>query len=319
MAQYQDIIKNGEVTKKGQRECESRYVVIKEQLKKFQRPFTVLDIGANLGYFSFRIAYDFPNATCVMIEDRYSEKLKNLCDENNLKNIILLKQKVDADILKKIADCEHFDVVLALNVVHHIGDIKNTLSVIEQIGETIIIETPHYNDEGACGQDNLEEIYNHVNEKYTNIGSFSRHTSSLNSIMGAKLFTKNSLKIRYWDYPKEETQTFKILSDEKNKIFFHPDKKENRDWIKGINFRTFQYLNGIYPIEEDILNSILSLKTVNHNDLTPWNLIINGKDIVPIDNNDPRHLTHTIGDIQIEKIFQEIKSKNIFPVNYYKP
>lgn len=318
MEQYQDIIKNGTVIR-GVRECEARYAVIKEILKQFHRPFSVLDLGANLGYFSFRISEDFPKSTIVMIEDLYSDQLLELCLENNKKNIIFLKKNLNVNLLKKLGECEHFDVVLALNVIHHIGEVSKTLKNIENLGEHIIIETPHFFDDGSCGKDNLKEIYNAVEIHYKKLGNFSRHTSNLQSIMGVNFLTKNFLETRYWDYPKDEIQTFKILSSEKTKIFVHPEKKEERAWIEGINFRTFQYMNGIYPTKETILKSLRSLEISDHNDLTPWNLIITGELIIPIDNNDPRHLTHTNTEIQLKKLFQEIESKNMFPVNYYKP
>jgi SAM-dependent methyltransferase len=320
MAQYQDIIKHGKVTKKGQRECDSRYLVIKEHLRKFQRPFTMLDIGANLGYFSFRIACDFPESICVMIEDHYSEKLKTLCEENNLTNIIFLKQKVNSKLLEKIADCEHFDVVLALNVVHHIGDVENTLSAIEKIGETVIIETPHYSDEGSCGKEHLETIYNHIDKNYIKIGSFSRHTSSQYcSIMGIITHKKSNLKLKFWDSSKLINDNLIFIdATDTLKLFSHKEKNEIREWIPGINLRTYQYLNGMYPSRVKIAELLDQFKNIEHTDLTPWNIIISGKKLNYIDNIDPTHTKITNPVFQIEKIKKEILDNFIFDVKKYK-
>lgn len=318
MAQYQDIFKKGEITKKGVRECESRYVLIKKYLSKFKRPFTVLDIGANLGYFSFRIAHDFPQAVCVMIEDHYSEKLLNLCEENNLKNIIFLKQKVNAEHLKTLADCEHFDVVLALNVVHHIGTVTTTMNNIEELGDSIIIETPHYLDEGACGQDNLKDIYERVIQNYLVMGSFSRHTSKHNSLLAMLEKKKEKLNLRYWDAKKPFNEFAKIESTPDNKKYIDNSKSENRDWIAGINLRTFQYLNGIYPRQKEIVSLIEELEYYNHKDFVPWNLIISGSKISMIDINDPNHQLLTDANNQIKKIKEEILSGIIKKTNEYK-
>ena len=75
--QYQDIIINNCLIKpastkiQGQtinHDCTTRYRIIKNILDQYKRPFTMLDIGASQGYYSFKTAYDFPKAVCVMIE-----------------------------------------------------------------------------------------------------------------------------------------------------------------------------------------------------------------------------------------------------------
>jgi len=318
MAQYQDIFKNGSVTKHGIRECESRYNVIKEYLKKFNRPFTVLDIGANLGYFSFRIAHDFPTAVCVMIEDHYSEKLLNLCKENDLKNIIFLKQKVDVDHLKSLANCEHFDLVLALNVIHHIGTVSTSIDAIEDLGDAVIIETPHYLDHGACGQENLEEIYKRVTNNYSILGSFSRHTSIHNSVLGLLERKKEKLNLKYWDSKKPFNNSAKIEATIHIKEFIDSNKLEKRNWIPGINLRTYQYLNGIYPERTTLINSIEMLEYQNHKDFVPWNLILSGNAVSIIDINDPTHYLSTNATDQLKKIKEELLSNTIKKITEYK-
>jgi 2-polyprenyl-3-methyl-5-hydroxy-6-metoxy-1,4-benzoquinol methylase len=320
MAQYQDIIKNGNVIKHGQRECESRYAVIKKHLEKYQRSFTVLDIGANLGYFSFRIAYDFPNATCIMIEDHYGNSLEQLCKENNLKNVIFLKKKVDAESLSKLSECEHFDVILALNVVHHIGNVDKTLDCLENLGDELFIETPHYLDEGSCGKEHLKNIYEHVTTKYNIVGSFSRHTSSkYNSIMGLLVRQKTNLVYKFWDSTKIINSNYiKINSNFETKTFHHIEKNEFRNWFPGINLRTYQYLNGQYPNREEITNLLDTLKIESHLDFTPWNIIISGKELNPIDIEDINHTKITNSLLQKEKIKKELLSGIILNIREYK-
>ena len=71
---YQDVWVKGRVIIKGVRDCEGRYMAIRNELRRLgfpgkngDRPFTVLDIGAGSGYFSFRLAEEF-NARVTMIE-----------------------------------------------------------------------------------------------------------------------------------------------------------------------------------------------------------------------------------------------------------
>ena len=55
--QYQDIIINTELIKKasGKHQCSVRYDLLKDKLlHKYKRPFTMLDLGASQGYYSFR-------------------------------------------------------------------------------------------------------------------------------------------------------------------------------------------------------------------------------------------------------------------------
>src|SRR5579872_5613963 len=128
-AQYQDVIINNVIVAHGSQECAKRYDAIRPLLQKYNRPITVLDIGASQGYFSFRIAHEF-DASCVMVEGNYygengektADELEKLCILNtNLRNIILLKKHISPDEFQILSECEHFDVVLVLNVIHHFG------------------------------------------------------------------------------------------------------------------------------------------------------------------------------------------------------
>ncbi len=65
---YQDEIVDGQIVQKGGRDCASRYEMIRPILARFKRRFTLLDFGANVGYFAFRAAHEFPNAVCILVE-----------------------------------------------------------------------------------------------------------------------------------------------------------------------------------------------------------------------------------------------------------
>ena len=138
---YQDRIVKGGVIQKGDRECEKRYEIIKKFLQQYKRPITILDLGAAQGYFSFKIAEDF-DATCVMVESYEADTLKKLCEENDNDNTILLNKHINPTTLEELSKCEHFDVVLALNVVHHIGDVERTMNALTKMCDHLIIETP---------------------------------------------------------------------------------------------------------------------------------------------------------------------------------
>jgi 2-polyprenyl-3-methyl-5-hydroxy-6-metoxy-1,4-benzoquinol methylase len=114
---YQDLLIEGETIFKGYgANCPARYETLRPLLNQFKRPITVLEIGADNGYFSFQIAKDY-DATCVMIDS--SNRLKKIYEANfSLKNIVYLQKLVDATDLNQLAKTEHFDVVLCFHVLH---------------------------------------------------------------------------------------------------------------------------------------------------------------------------------------------------------
>lgn len=129
--QYQDIVINNVVVKPAsgdRRDCSLRYEIIKKVLDKYERSLTMLDIGASQGYYSFKTAYDY-DSVCVMIEGNnphyplIGSQLLDLCKANRkLDNVILLNKMIVPEDLTKLSQCEHFDVVLAMNVIHWFGD-----------------------------------------------------------------------------------------------------------------------------------------------------------------------------------------------------
>lgn len=148
---YQDIIVNNQCVQKGERNCAPTYELIKKVLDQMHKPLSVLDIGAAQGYFSFRIAYDY-HAICVMLEGGYdyqnhTNQLLTLCKLNKLPNTVFLQTHITPALLRKLAEREHFDVVLALNFIHHCGyDWREMADAVIMLGDTIIIEHPPYDE-----------------------------------------------------------------------------------------------------------------------------------------------------------------------------
>lgn len=146
LSTYQDIIVNGKVVKKGQGpSCAVRYEAIKksvlDDLKKLNRQIRVLDIGADCGYFSFRMASEY-NAHCTIIESR--PHIRNLIKLNNkIKDICLINRRISADDLVQMSRKQQYDVVFALNIVHHFGEQwRFIIDTLLKLGKFVIIETP---------------------------------------------------------------------------------------------------------------------------------------------------------------------------------
>ena len=123
-----------------QRDCADRYEVIKGLASKFTRPFSVLDIGSNYGYFDVRLMEDFPNAVCVLIDNKEVEPV--LKENLRLDRSVVIKRKVTAKELESLARSESFDIVLGLSVLHHFDDPERAYNAIRSLGWWSVFEIP---------------------------------------------------------------------------------------------------------------------------------------------------------------------------------
>jgi len=140
---YQDVILNGRVIARGKTHCATRYALLRPTLESVRRPFRLLDIGANLGYFSFRAAADF-GATAIMIDE--CEELQDLCATSKPSSVVYLKRRCSVADLERLAALDHFDVVLALNVLHHFHNWRRAADIVLSLGDRVIIQTPGTDD-----------------------------------------------------------------------------------------------------------------------------------------------------------------------------
>lgn len=339
---YQDVFINGKTVQKGVRNCKERYDVIKSIVSKYKRPITVLDLGASQGYFSLRIAHDFPHATCVMVEgDNGSypltaRQLSEICQENTqLNNIIFLRRKFTLQDLQRLGECEHFDVVLAFNIIHHFPqDWNQVAQAIFNLGDTILIENPPVEPVAAPWS-------NHIRKGVSNmilaqggrrIAQVERHTSKDRK---SNIFLMNNNKTHIfrtmWFAPRVDTPgayripkgpyVIKSNFHQKHlvKTDHYPRKKVvSIPWKRGINLMTYKMLNGVFPRPPQIKQAIRNLSTIKSNDWMPNNMIMQGRNIEMIDTNDPAHDIDwnriSFSQKRLQKVLQMIdiqKPKNV--------
>lgn len=265
---YQDIIINNRLLTYGSFECESRYATIKEFLKNYNRPFSVLDLGASEGYFSFKIANDF-KSTCILVEGNYApnsqeeiaDRLEDLVSENtDLENIIYLKKYVTISDLKILSECEHFDVILALNFIHHFGSNWNKVAdLILNLGDYVLIETPSELNQNAGSQEILKDIHDYLKlRNHKILGKFppNREDSQKDTLYLIKT-NKNNLQRINWD--SDILPDYNIRCDFNNKFLVSKSQNCFKNYPMGLNLLTFKRLNGVWPkmneIEENILNN----------------------------------------------------------------
>lgn len=156
---YQDITINSETIWRGTGpDCSSRYTAIAAALaSKYNRPFSVLDIGANNGYFSINLARDY-NAQVVMVDT--SDRLRKICQYNtdSNKQLLYCKKQMTLDDLSNLPSNTKFDAVLLLNVLHHMPDWKPFIKKMSTIADTLVVENPPVNDPRCSYKTTIPDI-----------------------------------------------------------------------------------------------------------------------------------------------------------------
>ena len=287
MEQYQAKWVNGIEIEPGVRECADRYEIIKQYASQFNRPFTVLDIGCNFGYFSFRLMEDF-DCVSVMIESvpQYQSTLQDLARRND--SGIVLHHRCSQQSLELLSQVEHFDLVLAMSIVHHIpGDVNRTIEILGQLGDNVIIEVA--NEDNACGQEHVRTT--RIGEDWKHIGKGRSHLRS-GSERDIYAFTndRRGFGSRYLGCPVGLKANHSIESDFDSKTISFSSRSESRDWIPGINLVTFRQYGGAYPSISMLTDTLESneLPSEIHGDIRPWNYIL-GHTLHLIDHADPDH------------------------------
>lgn len=171
--------------------------------------------------------------------------------------------------MERLSKCEHFDLILCLNILHHFKHPLDIYEAFKHMTRQLIIETPPLNDINSCGQQNLEAIFNVVNKEYHNKSSkgFERHTlkSTVSHIYNYWFDNHGVKTIPFYKFPLSNS----LSIDGSEKKFVHKfidnqrifQKIENNalvdyKYIHGINLNTFFSLNGIYPSKVDLLDKL---------------------------------------------------------------
>jgi hypothetical protein len=311
---YQDQWVDGIVVESGVRDCASRWPMVRATLDRFERPFSVLDLGANFGYFGFRIVAEYPQALVVMIESPRGRRLAELAELQRARDrLIVLDRRILPAELVELAACEHFDVVLALNFFHHLGGgRKQAFRAVRRMGWRTLVETPDPADEGACGRRSLRPIFETARAHGKLVARFDRHTGDTPSHL-FELPAAGSMRLSkpYYRAPAATKRTFRggmeISCDYRAKVAHHGFKGETIDWVPAINLRTYAELGGIWPRREALAAKLrageLEVKHP-HGDLQMWNILLAASRMVAIDRKP--HLGHR-DEGALERIAQELE------------
>lgn len=293
MVQYQPDWINGSARGAHQRESEARYRVIRAQAARYDRPFSVFDLGANAGYFSIRLAEDFPHATVVAADDK--PQLRKNAEANGLANLIVLPKRLSGLSLLRLASCERFDLVLALNVLHHIQDWPEAMSALKAMAHRLIVETPPEGDVGAAHPDRHGPIMAGLAGAEF-IAEFPAHTTAglMRPVLALKGADETSLSAQTIDARERNAPAMskhvirRSYSDAR--IVF--DRGEDRDFVPGMNLWNFALLSGAWPrnpagmVEAEVAR--IEAQGQWPDDLRPWNFVLSAGRAVAIDLGNKR-------------------------------
>jgi hypothetical protein len=279
------------------------YNSIQFLLDKYKRPFTFMQLWPDESNLSFMIAQHY-NASCLMVESKKADYLLKKCLSSNLPNIMLCKTNFFLDELRSFGECEHIDVVIVPDITQHFADnFLKALNAMLTFGDYIIIEAPRASN----------SLYDRVIQEFKKKGGILID----NDITENKLYVfKVQKKYLYrgrWNY----TKTYKHGEYTVESNFIEKKFIKNKPnyplsitpWHAGINLLTFKKLKGIYPTKKIIQSLLHPLISIEHNDLHIFNLIIQGKNLVPIDG-DERGREHSV-PYELDKILAQFRN-NLF-------
>ncbi|MBA3752131.1 hypothetical protein H0X06_05080 [Candidatus Dependentiae bacterium] len=282
-----------------------------EVIKKHSREITLLEIGKRECPYIFSLAQC--DAQCIgLFVGGCDKRAVSLVTREQRKNIILLRpQKVNYDTFNKLAECEHFDVVIIHDLQLEAGDLKPITTAFLKMGDHVFIEaTTAYQS----------QIYSQLHmTAVTRQGEKTLfYTHKPKTVLQKARFTQKSRRVSPRPF-------YYIKSDFHSKFFIKESLSKPLVWVNGINLVTFAMLEGIYPTDTIIRSRIASLQKryVHHNDLVLGNIIIQGDRLIPIDFGDKRRfIKSSICITAALKAFKEgntrLKDPQKWIDNYYQ-
>ena len=284
----------------------ARFAIIAPLLRRYKRRFTLLDLGAGIHpYMTQRIGNDF-DALVIAVEQ--DEIVPAECAKFGLHTLWLRKSVTPMD-LERLACCEHFDVALALNFLHHFGDgWRDAAKSFERMTSLAIVQTPYSDDSASCGQEIIPTInewlsfFTHIGESVQFDGHMPRPIYMKGNMQRARLTMTN------WTSP-ENCCDVRISTGFTSKTIqlVHKDGKL-KPYIHGFNLWNFVMLGGAWPRKDVVLKLIreFPLPKEHHGDITAHNFLFDGKELFLIDGHEGWEFSDEYGLKQTEQMVGDL-------------
>lgn len=282
-----------------QRSSDGRYEVVRRIASRWGRRFSAFDFGANLGYFSVRLAEDFD---CVPILVDRQSRLREVLNRNHTP-AIWLNCHLSGSELMRLAACERFDLGLALNVLHHLADWREALAGMQEMCRRLIVETPETRDETAKNPHLHEPILEAVLlGGGMELARFDSHTSRPRRMFLLESPSLSRIERQTIDAESRGAPPCDVsilLDDDRAEVVIrHLVGAERRSFIAGMNLWNFRLLSGAWPDGDALYRRALR---VGHDDPMPWNYILDGRAVHPIDRGNRRKPRRQLDGIQAWK------------------
>ena len=292
---YQPIEVFDKVEFSGLRDCADRWEVIKSKIKPNS---VVLDLGSGTGYFTRRIAKEFPSCLVVSMECGEAEAAvqKEILRAEGLFNVVLLNHRLTVEDMRKWGNCvEGIDTLLALSVFHHFPAqaVLDVLQIFSRIIPEVIAEVPTPLEADACGQATvsvLDPFDNVLGSYYPTVSRLAHSKSHLGDFDRALLYGKKIVSrggmLSYWDCPN----TIKRHTISKVGGAWRIDDKEKV--IPGVNVWSLLHMNPIWPEpvwwQGEARYAFEYVKGHNDyiSDLRPWNMLMTANGLTFFDVTD---------------------------------
>jgi hypothetical protein len=270
-----------------------RLDLLRPVLARYQRRFTVLDLGAGINHptLGYEIAQEF-DAVVVEVEKDWKPL------EPIGKRTMVLKHKFTVPDLVKLSECEHFDVVLAFNFIHWFGvQWKQAAEAVLNMGDYVFVQLPTDSDaESVMFRESWPDSWQDVsgmNSYFKEQAEWLGSTAQFHGHPPRPIYMRGNgvkrLTRTNWDAPMTDAEIV-VYSTHKlaQGSFQHKTPREHRPWVPGINLWNFCRLGGVVPSPEQVQEMLCSLVLPDkkHGDIQPWNMILDGERLHLIDGND---------------------------------
>lgn len=240
---------------------------VRHLINQYQRPITLLEVGAHEGQLSFSLRKKYWDTTFVLLDwDEQAYQLQDLCHEKKPDNMVLLGSSLATGDLQRLSECEHFDIV----VVYHAGgkqtNKERVVKALLNMGDFIIF-APSFTLPDQCKQQ----------KEYHDLGCCA-----------LLVMNKQYLQRIAWVKDRAPKRDFKIKSNFSAKKLFKRWELSGTAWQRGINLYTFVSTRGLYPSFDHVANQINGFEGSVHNDIWLGNMIIQGSKVRMIDFDDRR-------------------------------
>ncbi|MCH9612264.1 MAG: hypothetical protein S4CHLAM102_07500 [Chlamydiia bacterium] len=238
-------------------------------LKRYDRPVTFLKVGMDRECIIPRLGRHYRGAFVLIDGYQYEWSQGSIP-----KNCIHLGRNYSPELLQRLFDSEHFDIVLFAD--HHLPISEETMPLYLASGEHVIIRTNdtsegvlalllHHGFKPLPTAEGSDEVYMH------------KHSP------------RNYTKRTFW-YEEDGNipEAREIVSNytEKHLIKKYGPRPIISDWLPGINLVSFRMFGGDYPTPSIMRREILRLIQIPHPDFMPNNIIIQGESMTMIDLED---------------------------------